>query len=86
MWQNILVFMIVGLTAGLVAWQFHRKLTGRASCCGGCASKGSCASVSLRQLDGPGRAAASRADGSAGCGCVQHSGTGAATPPAGRRP
>ena len=80
MWQNIIVFMIVALTAGLVAWQFHRKLTGKASCCGGCASKGSCGSASLRPLSGSGPG-----DG-AGCGCGQHSQTGATPPTARRRP
>jgi hypothetical protein len=67
MWQNIIVIAIVAVTAGLVAWQFYRKLTGRSSGCGGCSGAGSscCGSggnkgaggANLRQLNG------------SGCGC-----------------
>ena len=90
MWQNIIVFMIVALTAGLVAWQFHRKLTGKSSCCGGCAGRGSCGSASLRPLSGSdfssdGGPGPGKGD-DPGCGCGQHSQTGATPPTARRRP
>lgn len=60
MWQNILVLIIVAVTALLVARSFYRKFTGRSSCCGGCASKGSCSGgnpATLRPLK------------DSGCGC-----------------
>ena len=41
MWQNIIVIAIVALTAGLVAWNFYRKLTDKSSGCGGCSAAGS---------------------------------------------
>ena len=35
MWQNIIVFTLIALAAGITAWKFYAKLTGRSSCCGG---------------------------------------------------
>ena len=45
MWQNILVFAILAVAAGLTLWRFYEKFTGKSSCCGGgCSCKGSCGS------------------------------------------
>lgn len=62
MWQNIIVFAIIALAAGITAWRFYAKFTGKSSCCGGdCACSPSHAS-------GPGASGS----GCAGCsGAVQ---------------
>lgn len=45
MWQDIAVFAIVAVAAGLTGWKFYRKFTGKSSCCsGGGGCSGSCPS------------------------------------------
>ncbi|MBU1230138.1 MAG: hypothetical protein KKA55_13210 [Proteobacteria bacterium] len=59
MWQDILVYSIVGLVAALVAWRFYKTITGRTQGCGGCPSSRSCGAggangEDLRPLSGCG--------------------------------
>jgi len=66
MWQDIIVYAIVAVVAGLVAWQFYRKFTGKSSCCGGCASKDSCGGGGTGAGERP-----LRPLNHSGCGCGQ---------------
>lgn len=59
MWQNIVVFVIIALAAGLTAWKFYAKFTGKSSCCGGSGECSGCQSQrggghDLKPLSGSG--------------------------------
>ncbi|GEM_PF-1224747 len=71
MWQNILVITIVAVTAALVGWNFYRKLTGKASCCGGCSASGStcCGDNRSGNTSGPPAATPLHPLKGTGCGC-----------------
>lgn len=46
MWQDIVVYVIVGVAAAIVIWRFSRKFTGKAQGCdGGCSCCASCPST-----------------------------------------
>ncbi|SNR76052.1 Virus attachment protein p12 family [Humidesulfovibrio mexicanus] len=46
MWQDILVYVIVGVAAAMVLWRFSRKFTGKSQGCdGGCSGCASCPSA-----------------------------------------
>lgn len=62
MWQDIIVYAVVGLVAALVAWRFYKTLTGRSSGCGGCSSSGSCGASGAR-------GAGTRPLSGSSCGC-----------------
>ena len=61
MWQNIIVFVIIALAAGLTAWKFYAKFTGKSSCCGGCSGCG--------PKGGGGRELKPLSGSGCGCGC-----------------
>lgn len=45
MWQDIIVYSIVALGAGITLWNFITKFSRQGSCCsGGCACKQQCGS------------------------------------------
>jgi len=59
MWQDILVYAIVALAAGLTLWKLYQKFSGKAPCCNAdCSCKGSCPSGTNKTLCGSGKDAA----------------------------
>lgn len=66
MWQEMVVYVIIALAAGLTAWKIYARFTGKSSCCGGgggcsgsCQSQGGGGGQPLKPLSGSG----------CGCGC-----------------